>query len=179
MGLSGIRWKILVLAVGLSSLVFAQVDNDTSVPPRGKQGRIHIQTNPSQAIAYLGGINLGPTPVDTVVESGRQTLTILLSGEELVHQRVNIWPDSTFTFEKDLVLPYGSIRITTDPQNYDCTVFVDEEEVGTTNGAPLTINNMRIGNRQIKVVYRKKSKEYSLVVIPQKTVELLVNFKGE
>ena len=172
-------WKTGLLAMCLLlGAAIVHADDDSSIPPRGKYGRIRILANPP-AIAYLGGENLGSTPVDTTVGSGRQTLTLMLNGEELVRQRVNIWPDSTLTFEKNLVMPYGSLLITTDPANCDCAIYLDSLDVGRTQGAPLTINNIRSGTRMIKVVYGKKSRDYTVVIIPQKTVELFANLKGE
>ncbi len=146
-----------------------------SVPPRGGQGTLKIVTTPEKAVAYMGGVKLGLTPIDTSFESGRNTLTILLNGEELVHERVNIWPNKTTTIEKQLLMPYGGVAIRTVPGCY-CRVIIDGEEVGTTKGGPLTINRLEAGTRVIRVSNGKRSKEFKVNILPEQTVDLEVNF---
>ena len=153
---------------------------DASIPPRGGHGRVQIITNPPQAVAYMGGEKLGLTPVDTIVPSGRQKLTIILNGEDLVQEeRVNVWPDSTLVIRKTLLMPYGSLTVKTEPLKWDCKVFIDDEDVGSTQGAPLTINHIRAGDHAIRVVYGKKSRENSVLILPEKSVDLMVNFTIE
>lgn len=173
------RITALILFAGLSSGALAQEGSDAATPPRGGHGRIKIVTTPPQAVAYMGGIKLGSTPIDTTFESGRQTLTLMLNGEELVRERINIWPDSTTMIEKNLAMPYGSLIVKTNPQHYDCTVFMDGEDVGSTHGAPLTINKIRAGTRVFRISNGRRFKEYTLVISPEKTVELMADFAVE
>ncbi len=144
------------------------------VPPRGGTGSIEVLTEPEKAIAYLGGQKLGKTPVEASFASGRYTLTILLDGEELVNERVNIWPGQKTTIEKKLVLPYGSIELTTIPSR--CNVLIDGEDATGTDGAPLTINNVEAGVRLLKVSCGKKSKEVEVDVLGEQTVKVTVDF---
>ena len=127
----------------------------------------------------MGGIKLGSTPIDTTFESGRHTLTLILNGEELVRERINIWPDSTTQIEKNLAMPYGSLSVKTNPQHYDCTIFMDGEDVGSTHGAPLIINKIRAGTRVFRISNGRRFKEYTLVIPSEKTVELMVDFTSE
>jgi hypothetical protein len=170
---------LLVVAfwAGSPKVSWSQED-DNAVPPRGGQGRILILTTPSQAEAYMEGNDLGPTPVDTTFPSGRHTLTLTLNGVEVVRKRINVWPDSTTTFTKNLTEPFGSLVLKTNPTTCDCTVSVDSVEVGSTHGGPLTVNNVRAGTRIVDVSDGTHSKEYSVLVLPEKTVELLVDFTG-
>ena len=170
------RVATLIVFAGLLSGAMAEESPDASTPPRGGHGRIKISTTPPQAVAYMGGVKLGPTPIDTVFESGRHTLTILLNGEELVRERINIWPDSTTVIEKSLAMPYGSLVIKTIPQSCDCTVFLDGEDVGSTHGASLTINNVRAGTRMFRISYGGRFREYTVVIFPERTVELMADF---
>ena len=179
MGMPVGRWVRKMLFISGLALVVVLAQDGDSVPPRGKQGRIHIATNPPNATAYLGGENLGVTPIDTPFQTGRHTLTVILNGEELIRQRVNIWPDSTTVIEKGLVMPYGSLKITTDPIKCNCIVYIDSLDVGSTQGAPLTINNIRSGSRAIRIVDGKRSKEYNVMIFGEKTAELFVDLKGE
>jgi len=168
---------LMALIAGLSA-AWAQEDLG-AIPPRGGQGRIQIFTTPSQAEAYMEGIDLGPTPVDTMFPSGRHTLTLTLNGVEAARQRVNVWPDSTTTVNKNLSLPYGSLIIKTNPITCDCKVSVDSVEVGSTQGGPLTLANLRTGPHVIDVSDGKQSKEYSVLILSDQSVPLLVDFAGE
>jgi hypothetical protein len=160
----------------LIGLVFSMAAAQDAVPPRGGKGRIQILTTPPKAQAYMGGVNLGLTPVDTAFESGRHTLTLLLNGEELARLRVNVWPDSTTVVQKTLVTPYGDLTLTTRPPGRDCKVYVDGEEVGSTQGAPLNINHLRAGTRIIRVENGGRFREYEVEILPEKRVELLADF---
>jgi hypothetical protein len=173
------RITALILFAGLWYGALAQEGSDAPPPPRGGYGRIKIVTTPPQAVAYMGGIKLGSTPIDTAFESGRHTLTLMLNGEELVRERINVWPDSTTLIEKSLAMPYGSLLVKTNPQRYDCTVFMDGEDVGSTRGAPLTINKIRAGTRVFRVSNGRRFKEYTIVIPPEKTVELMADFSAE
>jgi hypothetical protein len=167
-------------AVSLASLspAWAQ-DYLEAVPPRGGQGRVQIITTPPQAEAYMEGVDLGPTPIDTVFPSGRQTLILTLNGVEASRQRVNVWPDSTTTVNKNLTLPIGSLILKTNPVTCDCKVSVDSIDVGSTQGGPLTLNNLHTGTHVIDVSDGKQSKEYNVLILPEQSVQLLVDFTGE
>jgi hypothetical protein len=150
-----------------------------SPPARGQSGFVTITTTPEKAIVYLGGQKLGPTPVDTVFPSGRHTLTIMLGGEELVNERVNVCAGQKTIIEKKLLMPYGSIVLTTSPLNCNCKVTIDGEDVGSTRGGVLTINRLEAGTRVLKVSNGKRSKEMSVNVMPEETVDVKVDFKSK
>lgn len=150
-----------------------------SPPARGQSGSVSVITTPEKAVVYLGGQKLGPSPVDTVFPSGRHTLTIMLNGEELVNERVNICAGEKTSIEKKLLLPYGNVALTTNPINCNCRVSVDGEEVGSTHGGVLTINRLEAGTRVFKVSNGKRSKEISVTVLPEETVNLTVDFKAK
>jgi hypothetical protein len=117
--------------------------------------------------------------VDTVFPSGRHSLTIMLNGEELIKERVNICSGEKTTIEKKLLMPYGSVAVKTNPLNVNARVTVDGEEVGSTKGGILTINRLEAGTRVIKVSTGKRHKEMSVNVLPEETVELNVDFKSK
>ena len=164
---------------GVSADASAQADDGGDPPPRGGKGSIKIITTPEKASAFLGGVKLGNTPVDTAFESGRHTLTLMLNGEELVRERVNIWPNKVTTVEKKLLMPYGNLTLTTNPLNCNCRVTIDGEDVGGTKGGVLTINRIEAGTRVVKVYYGKRSKEVNVDILAEETVELAVDFKGK
>jgi hypothetical protein len=142
------------------------------VPPRGKTGFIEVKTMPPKAMVYLDGEELGLSPIEKrSFRSGRFDFTVILNGEELIKERVNIWPDRTTSINKELVLPYGSVFLTTKP-GYT-TVYIDGEEVGKTTGGPLTINNVSAGTHILKVSARKKgSREVEVTVQGEDTVKV-------
>jgi hypothetical protein len=145
-----------------------------SVPPRGQTGFIEVKTIPAKATVYLDGDELGLTPIEkTAFRSGRFDFTIILNGEELVKERVNIWPNKTTTIDRELKIPYGTIILTTKP-GYT-TVFIDGEEVAKTSGGPLTINNVSAGTHLMKVsAKRRGSREVEVTVEGEDTVRVEV-----
>ncbi len=180
----GASGTALILALALTGLSRGETSGNCSQdsenpPPRGQSGQVSITTTPEKAIVYLGGNKLGPSPVDTTVPSGRVTMTIMLNGEELVNERVNICPGQKTVIEKKLLMPYGSVAITTNPLNCNCHVSVDGEEAGSTKGGVLTINRLEAGTRIFKVTNGKRSKEVSVNVLPEETVNVKVDFKSK
>ncbi len=175
-------FAISLLCLGPLTSVYSEEGSnpsggDEAVPPRGGKGTIKILTTPEKAQAFLGGVSLGKTPVDTSFETGRHTLTILLNGEELVKERVNIWANKTTLIEKTLKLPYGNLVVTPDPIRCNCRVFIDGEEVGTTKGGVLTINHLEAGTRILKITNGKIHKEQNVDIVAEGTVEVTVSFK--
>jgi|GEM_PF-5870904 len=146
------------------------------VPPKGGMGHINIKTKPAKAMVYLGGVKLGPSPVDTAFSSGRYTLTVMLNGEELVTKRINICPDKTTEIAKILKLPYGSIAIHTNPLKINAKVWVDGEQIGSTRGGVLRVNNLEAGTRTLKLVNGGKVREVHVDVLAEETVDVDVNF---
>ena len=183
--LSNQRGFILAMVFALSSAfsLFAQendgaTESDSSVPPRGQMGQVVIHTTPEKALVYLGGQKLGLTPVEMDFETGRHTLTIMLGGEELVKERVNVWPGKTTTIEKVLKMPYGSVTVTTIPAN--ASVSIDGEMVGNTSGGPLTINHVESGTRVFKISAKgKRAKEIRVNVLSEEDVKVDVNLNGK
>ncbi len=174
----------LVLALTLPGMSLGETSGNCSQDPdnppaRGQSGSVSVVTTPEKAVVYLGGQKLGLSPVDTVFPSGRHSLTIMLNGEELVKERVNIFPGEKTTVQKELKMPYGSVAVKTTPLNMNARVTVDGEEVGSTKGGILTINRLEAGTRVFKVSSGKRHKEVSVNVLPEETVELNVDFKSK
>lgn len=172
----------LILALSLAGNVRAEISGDCpqspdSPPERGQTGSVSVVTTPEKAMVYLGGVKLGFSPVDTAFRSGRHSLTIMLNGEELVKERVNICGGQRTVIEKKLLLPYGSVAVKTNPLGINARVKVDGEEVGSTKGGILTINRLEAGTRVFIISNGKRHKEVSVDVLPEETVQLDVNFK--
>jgi hypothetical protein len=168
----------LALALALPAGLMAECPQDGDNPPaRGGSGSLSVTTTPEKAVVYLGGIKYGPSPIDSAAPTGRHTLTIMLNGEELVNERVNICAGEKTTITKELKLPYGNVAIKTNPLNINAKVSVDGEPVGSTKGGVLTINRLEAGTRVISISNGKRHKELSVNVLPEETVELNVDFK--
>jgi hypothetical protein len=159
---------------GVSGNCGQDADN---APERGQMGSVSVVTTPEKAVVYLGGVKLGLTPIDTAFASGRHSLTIMLNGEELVKERINVCAGEKTTYEKTLLMPYGSVAIHTNPLKINAHVMVDGEDVGSTHGGVLTINKLEAGTRVIKVSNGKRRKEMSVNVLPEQTVDVNVDFK--
>lgn len=168
----------LALALALPNVVRAECPQDGDNPPaRGGSGSLSVTTTPEKAVVYLGGIKYGASPVDSAAPSGRHTLTIMLNGEELVNERVNICAGEKTVITKDLKMPYGNVAIRTNPLNINAKVTIDGDHVGTTKGGVLTVNRLEAGSRVIKVSNGKRAKELTVNILPEETVELNVDFK--
>ena len=162
--------------VTLSEVTGECSQNPDSPPARGQMGSVSVTTTPEKAVVYLGGNKLGPSPVDTAFSSGRHTLTIMLNGEELVNERVNVCAGQKTVINKELLLPYGSVTLTATPK-CNCRVTVDGEMIGSTGGTTLTINKLEAGTRVFKISNGKRTKEMSVNVLPEQTVQLTVDFR--
>jgi hypothetical protein len=141
-----------------------------NVPPRGGEGFVYVETTPSNALVYLDGDELGRTPTDTIkFRSGRFDFTVMYKGEELINERVNIWPGKITRLIKTLTMPYGTVVITTNPSS--ANIQVDGADVGRTEGGPLTINNVAAGTHILKI-YRKgwRSSEVEISIEGEDTV---------
>jgi len=147
-------------------------EEEIKIPPRGQMGFVEIITTPEKATVYLDAEELGLSPIEKrPFRTGRFDLTIMLGGEELINERVNVWPDQTLTIEKKLVMPYGAILLTTKP-GYT-RVFIDGEEIGRTAGGPLTINNVTAGTHLIKVSAKgRRSREVEVTVNGEDTTKI-------
>ncbi len=172
----------LGLALALPSLSLSEVkggcSQDPDNPPaRGQMGSVSIVTTPEKAVVYLNGDKLGLSPIDTAYPSGRFSLTLMLNGEELIKERINVCAGQKTEWEGALKMPYGSVAVKTNPTNINARVTVDGEEVGSTKGGVLTINRLEAGTRAFKVSNGKRHKEMSVNVLPEETVELNVDFK--
>ncbi len=173
----------LVVALTLPGLALSETtggcsqDAENPAAARGQTGSISVVTTPEKAVVYLNGDKLGFSPIDTAYATGRFSLTIMLNGEELVKERVNICAGQKTSVEKALKLPYGSVAVKTNPLKINARVTVDGEEVGTTKGGVLTINHLEAGTRIFKVSNGKHRKEVSVNVLPEETVDLNVDLK--
>lgn len=143
---------------------------DMKVPPRGQMGRVHITTNPPGSIVYLGGEELGKTPVDKEVPSGRQDLVITDQGQELVNIRFNVWPGKVNEYTTKTVMPFGTIEVTTKPPR--CDIYLDGELADGTDGGPLTIHSVDAGDHMVEAVCGRKRAEEMVHVVGEATVEL-------
>ncbi|MDB5047631.1 MAG: hypothetical protein JWO30_702 [Fibrobacteres bacterium] len=173
----------LVVALSLPGIALSETsgscpqDADNPAAARGQTGSINVLTTPEKAMVYLDGDKLGLSPIDTAFRTGRFSLTIMLNGEELVKERVNICAGQKTVVEQTLKMPYGSVAVKTNPLKMNARVTVDGEEVGTTKGGVLTINRLEAGTRVFKVSNGKRHKEISVNVLPEETVELNVDLK--
>ncbi len=165
---------VFSMALLVSVAAVSVQSEEDAVPPRGGMGEVSIITDPPRAMVYLGGAKLGLSPVDTSFASGRHTLTIMYNGEELITERVNVWPDRKLVIERKLVTPYGSVTLTTKPEK-NVRVSIDGEPIGETEGGPLRINNIEAGSRIFTVTRGKAKKQVEVKVIPEENVEVHVD----
>ena len=162
--------KLYIFALMMAFLFTSAIaEEDENPPPRGKAATINIITEPPNSEVYLGGEQLGKSPIkDMQVKSGRQTLVVIDQGFELVNKRVNIWPgsDSRNNFYFSTKIPKGHIKVTTNPTR--CLIFVDGEQSDKTDGAELVIHNLDAGDHVVRAQCNNR-----------RSAETLVKVKGE
>ncbi len=170
------KFSIIALLVLCMSLI-AFADEDP--PPRGKPATITIITNPPGSQVFLGGEDLGKSPiVNKAVESGRQRVTVIDQGYELVNQRINVWPGKENKFEFGTTIPKGHIEITTIPSK--CRIFVDGELADMTDGAALTVHNLEAGDHMVRAECGgKKNAEQLVTVEGEKTKKVTLDASGK
>ena len=148
----------------MAFLFSSVVADEEDPPPRGKAATINIITEPPNSDVFLGGEQLGKSPIkDMQVKSGRQTLVVIDQGFELVNKRVNIWPgnDSRNNFDFSTKIPKGHVKVTTTPTQ--CLIFVDGEQSDKTDGAELVIHNLDAGDHVISAQCSNRRSAEALV----------------
>jgi hypothetical protein len=169
--------KIIILAIlFLVSTVWTQDESvdESAIPPRGGKGTITIETNPPGSMVYLGGVELGKTPIKNLeVSSGRQTLVVIDQGQELINERFNVWPNKNNEYKAKTVMPFGSIEITTTPGK--CDIYLNGDLADGTDGAELIINNVDAGDHMIKATCGRHSKEEMITVVGEQRTKIHID----
>lgn len=165
---------LLISALIISSLLWADDDEDFKVPPRGKTAYITVVTDPPNSDVYLGGEHLGKSPIKKMkVKSGRQTLVVLDQGYELVNERFNVWPDSNNVYQGKTVIPKGHVSITTVPSR--CRIQIDGDEADHTDGAALVVRNLDAGDHVITAICGRRTKQAMVTIEGEKTAQVTIN----
>ena len=166
--------KLFFFALMMAFLFTTAVADEEDPPPRGKAATINIITEPPNSDVFLGGEQLGKSPIkDMQVKSGRQTLVVIDQGFELVNKRVNIWPgnDSRNNFDFSTKIPKGHIKVTTNPPR--CRIYVDGDLADKTDGAELVIHSLDAGDHLIRAeCSNRKNAEDIVKVVGEETVDL-------
>lgn len=158
---------LLVLCASL--LVFAQ-----DPPPRGQTGKVTIITDPPGSDVYLGGQEIGKTPiVEKDFPSGRHTLVIIDQGYELVNQRFNVWPNKVNEYGGKTTIPKGHLKITTKPAK--CIIYVDGDQADMTDGAALTVRNLDAGDHMVRAECGRRSAEMLVTIKGEETSEITLD----
>lgn len=167
---------IALLVMSLSLLAFAE-----EPPPRGQAANITIITNPPGSQVFLGGEDLGKSPIENrAVQSGRQTLVVIDQGYELVNQRVNVWPgnDKRNKFDFGTTIPKGNIKVTTIPGK--CQVYIDGDLADHTDGAPLTVRGLDAGDHLVRAECGGRKNGEALVTVKgEETAEVTIDASGK
>ncbi len=170
-----IRLMTALVACSVFAL-FAGDDEIPEVPERGGMGTVTIKTDPEGSMAYLDGQELGKTPIiKKPFKTGRFDLIIIERGRrqdiELVNTRFNVWPDKENVFETKTRMPWGNIELTTTPGK--CQVMIDGEHADKTEGAALTLRNLREGDHMIEINCGRGLRADSLVrIIGEETIKV-------
>jgi diacylglycerol kinase family enzyme len=112
-----------------------------------KTGTFTIESNPSMAMIYLDGREVGSTPQTiTDIKPGKYTVEVKLDGYRTWDKRVNVKADIENIVTAALRINTGSIMIDSEPTK--AGIFLNDKEVGTT---PETITCLNPGKYNIEV----------------------------
>lgn len=163
----------IVSTLFLSLNLFAS--DDDAIPERGGTGTVTIITDPPNSDVYLGGENLGKSPIQKKpFKSGRHTLIVIDQGHELVNERFNVFPNKENTYQAKTVIPKGHVEITTIPGK--CLVYVDGDNADRTDGAPLTVKNLDAGDHLIRVECSNgRSAEEMVTIKGEETIQITLD----
>lgn len=150
-------------------------DDADNPPPRGGEGTVTIITEPPNSDVFLGGENLGKSPIEKrKFKSGRYTLIVVDQGYELVNQRFNVWPDKDNVYNGKTTIPKGNIKVTTIPAK--CVIYVDGDNADKTDGAPLTVHNLNAGDHTVRAECNNRRSAETLVTVKgEETVEITLD----
>ncbi len=114
---------------------------------RAKTGSISINSQPSPAIIFINGKEVGNTP-GTITDLIPDTYKIEVkkSGYEIWHESVEVVADKEKSLTASLRKTKGSISIVSKPPN--AKIYLDGKEVGIT---PDTLRSVDIGLHEIEV----------------------------
>jgi len=112
-----------------------------------KTGSIMIESEPTKAMIYLDGEEVGITP-DTLwyIVPGKHEIIVETDGYEVWSEIVDVEEDKQKALTAELQIKTGSIAIESKPSN--AVVFLDGEEVGKT---PETLTSIVPGAHEVQV----------------------------
>ena len=168
---------LITLCMALAAPSFAQEEEDyPAVPERGGEGIVNILIEPAGSTVYLDGQEIGKSPIKNLkFISGRHDLLVIDQEQELLNTRFNVWADSVNTYNGKTVMPYGNIKVTTNPKK--CIIYLDGDRLDYTDGGSLTINRIRVGTHIVEAKCGRKRVDATVEVLGEQTVEILLDSK--
>ncbi|MDP6433075.1 MAG: PEGA domain-containing protein, partial [Candidatus Scalindua sp.] len=114
---------------------------------QSKTGSIMIESEPTKAMIYLDGEEVGITP-DTLwyIVPGKHEIIVEIDGYEVWSEIVDVEEDKQKTLTAALKTKTGSVAIESKPSN--AAVYLDGEEVGKT---PETLRSIVPGTHEVEV----------------------------
>lgn len=168
-----IKFTILTLALTFG---FANAEEEPAIPERGGEGTVSILIDPPGATVYLGGEELGKTPIKNVkFKSGRHDLTVIDQEQELISTRFNVWPGKHNEYAGKTVMPFGSLKLDAPSRYKNCNVYINEELAGKV-GAGVNVGRLDVGDNVLKLDCRKK---YDIVVPIEGEKTTYIKFDGK
>ncbi|MBC8551800.1 MAG: PEGA domain-containing protein, partial [Candidatus Brocadiales bacterium] len=114
---------------------------------QSKAGSVNINSNPSNATAFVEGKEIGTTPVIISNSSpGTYLVEVRMDGYETWNESVNIEQGKQITITADLQMKAGAININSNPSG--ATIHIDGKNVGKT---PKTITDLLPGMHLVEV----------------------------
>ncbi len=113
-----------------------------------KAGTVSIFSEPSDAVIFIDGKEVGTTPaIITDPSPGTHTIEVKMDGFKSWTESVDIESGKEFTITADLQMNAGSINVNSIPP--EAMVHIDNKEVGK---APVTISDLNPGKHLVTII---------------------------
>lgn len=164
------------LTIALILVTFSSLFAEDKIPPRGGEGTVTFDIKPAGSTVYLDGEEIGKTPIKNLkFRSGRFDLTVMDQDQELISKRFNVWPDKENVYEGKTVMPFGNIKVTTNPDR--CTIYIDGEHASGTAGSALNIGRLDVGDHVVKAECMRRTLDAIVKVEGEKTTNVHFDMK--
>ncbi|MGR3174615.1 MAG: PEGA domain-containing protein [Candidatus Scalindua sp.] len=123
----------------------ADIEKALTATLRAKSGTVSIKSEPTNALIYLDGKEVGNTPATLKPVRGIHEVEVRMDGYEIWRENVDIQADKEKTLTAALQLKTGTILVESEPAN--AKIYLDGKEAGNT---PVTLRHVR-GMHEVEV----------------------------
>ncbi len=118
----------------------ADIEKALTATLRAKSGTVSIKSEPTNAIIYFDGKEVGNTPVTLKPVRGIHKVEVRMNGYEIWSENVDVQADKEKTLTATLQLKTGTISIESEPAN--AKIYLNGKEAGKTPATLKTVSGI-------------------------------------